>query len=191
MISKKGISKSNHPKSVSARTILAAVPDMLFRVSRDGRFLDFKPADGLTPFRTPEEFLGRKIVDVLPKDVASEILSLIDQAIESGATQTHTYQLKLEDGVHTYEGRVVRLGTHEALMITRDLTAGARNYNLTPREVVVLELIAEGITDKEVAERLDLSADTVHKHVASILKKMGVSSRTEASMTALRNGLVK
>ncbi len=191
MSSDKGKSNNRLPKPPSAKTLLDAVPDMLFRVSRDGRFLDYKPADGLEPFRPPEEFLGRKIVDVLPKDVASDILSLIDQAIESGETQTHTYQLKLDDGIHTYEGRVVRLGTHEALMIVRDLTARIRNYNLTPREAVVLKLVAAGITDKEVAERIDLSADTVHKHVASILKKMGVSSRTEASMTALRNGLVK
>ena len=191
MITKKITGQNSRPNSLSAKTLLAAIPDMLFRVSRDGRFLEYKPAEGLTPFRSPEEFLDRNVMDVLPKGVASDILSLIEQAIKSGDTQTHTYQLKLDDGIHTYEGRVVRLGIHEALLIVRDLTAGARNYNLTPREVVVLELIAAGITDKEAAERIDLSTDTVHKHVASILKKMGASSRTEASMTALRNGLVK
>jgi len=60
---------------------------------------------------------------------------------------------------------------------------------LTPREVEVLRLVASGLTDAQVAERLVLSVRTVHSHVRSIYRKLGVSSRTGATGYALRAGL--
>jgi DNA-binding CsgD family transcriptional regulator len=60
---------------------------------------------------------------------------------------------------------------------------------LTPREVEVLRLVASGLTDAQVAERLVLSVRTVHSHVRSIYRKLGVSSRTGATDYALREGL--
>ena len=60
---------------------------------------------------------------------------------------------------------------------------------LTLREVEVLRLVAAGLTDAQVAERLVLSVRTVHSHVRSIYRKLGVSSRTAATGYALRQGL--
>ncbi len=61
---------------------------------------------------------------------------------------------------------------------------------LTPREVEVLALVAEGRRNAEVAGELVLSVKTVDSHVASILRKLGVRTRTEASEKALRLGLL-
>jgi DNA-binding CsgD family transcriptional regulator len=55
--------------------------------------------------------------------------------------------------------------------------------------VEVLRLVAAGLTDAQVAERLVLSVRTVHSHVRSIYRKLGVSSRTAATGYALRQGL--
>jgi DNA-binding CsgD family transcriptional regulator len=52
--------------------------------------------------------------------------------------------------------------------------------NLTSREVEVLDLVAQGLRDAEIAERLFLSDKTVHHHVSAILRKLGVSTRTQA-----------
>ncbi len=60
---------------------------------------------------------------------------------------------------------------------------------LTLREVDVLRLVAAGLTDAQVAERLVLSVRTVHSHVRSIYRKLGVSSRSAATGYALRQGL--
>jgi predicted ATPase/DNA-binding CsgD family transcriptional regulator len=60
---------------------------------------------------------------------------------------------------------------------------------LTSREVEVLGLVATGLTDAQVAERLVLSVRTVHSHVRSIYRKLGVSSRSAATGYALRHGL--
>jgi predicted ATPase/DNA-binding CsgD family transcriptional regulator len=62
---------------------------------------------------------------------------------------------------------------------------------LTLREVEVLRLVAEGLTDAQVAERLVLSVRTVHSHVRSIYRKLGVNSRSAATGYALRQGLGK
>ena len=69
--------------------------------------------------------------------------------------------------------------------------AGAEtDFRLTKRETTVLYYVAAGRADKEIAKALGISAETVHKHVSSILRKMRASSRTEASVVALRSGLL-
>lgn len=61
---------------------------------------------------------------------------------------------------------------------------------LTPREIQVLELLAEGLANKAIAERLSISDQTVKFHVAAILGKLGVANRTEAVRVAVRRGLI-
>jgi DNA-binding CsgD family transcriptional regulator len=63
-------------------------------------------------------------------------------------------------------------------------------YGLTPREREVLNVLAEGRTDRDIAARLFISERTVHVHVRRILAKLGVASRTEAAGVAIRKGLV-
>ncbi len=61
---------------------------------------------------------------------------------------------------------------------------------LTPREIEVLRLMAEGLGNKEVASRLGISDHTVKFHISSILAKLGAGSRTEAVTIGVRMGLV-
>ena len=61
---------------------------------------------------------------------------------------------------------------------------------LTPRELDVLRLVAQGLGNKEIAAELDLSAHTVKYHLASVLAKLGVRSRTEAVSRGIRTGLL-
>lgn len=61
---------------------------------------------------------------------------------------------------------------------------------LTSRERQVLELMAEGLANKQIAARLAISLHTVKFHVASILAKLGAASRTEAVTLGARNGMV-
>jgi DNA-binding NarL/FixJ family response regulator len=60
--------------------------------------------------------------------------------------------------------------------------------DLTPRETEVLRLVAEGLSNKEIAAALFLSLRTVKFHLVNIYGKLGVSTRTEAAIYALRHG---
>jgi DNA-binding NarL/FixJ family response regulator len=61
---------------------------------------------------------------------------------------------------------------------------------LTPREVQVLQLVAQGLPNKGIARRLGISENTAKFHVASLCGKLGASSRTEAVTIAARRGLI-
>jgi len=63
-------------------------------------------------------------------------------------------------------------------------------HALTPREVEILRLVAAGIGTDEIATRLSLSRSTVRNHVQNILPKLGVHTRVEAVVLALKSGLV-
>ena len=62
--------------------------------------------------------------------------------------------------------------------------------DLTPRELEVLQLLAEGLANKAIAQRLDISEHTVKFHVNAIMKKLGAQSRTAAVVQATRLGLI-
>ena len=62
---------------------------------------------------------------------------------------------------------------------------------LTPREIQVLQLLAEGLVNREIADRLRISEHTIKFHIGSILGKLQASSRTEAVTRGLRSGLIE
>jgi DNA-binding NarL/FixJ family response regulator len=62
---------------------------------------------------------------------------------------------------------------------------------LTPREIDVLQLLVEGLTNQAIAQVLGISAGTVKSYVQTILRKLDVSDRTQAAVRAIRTGLVK
>src|SRR2546426_7425212 len=71
-----------------------------------------------------------------------------------------------------------------------DDDALAQAEELTPREIQVLELLAEGLPNKAIADRLHISDQTVKFHVSSISGKLGAANRTDAVRRAVRRGLI-
>jgi len=70
------------------------------------------------------------------------------------------------------------------------LEQGELQEPLTPREIQVLELLAEGFPNKAIAARLQISDQTVKFHVASIYGKLGAANRTDAVRRAVRRGVI-
>ncbi len=62
---------------------------------------------------------------------------------------------------------------------------------LSPRETEILQFVTRGLSNKEIAARLGISQQTVKNHMTSILNKLNVGDRTQAAVTALRNGWVR
>jgi NarL family two-component system response regulator LiaR len=85
----------------------------------------------------------------------------------------------------------VQLSPQAAVRLLREVRPPERSPDpLTERETEVLQLLARGMSNKEIAQALTIGEQTVKTHVGHILGKLGVSSRTHAALFAMRNGLV-
>lgn len=84
----------------------------------------------------------------------------------------------------------VQLSPKAAERLMREIRAPESPEKLTEREVEVLRLLAEGKANKEIAASLSIGETTVKTHVSNILMKLGVISRTQAALYAVRIGLV-
>jgi DNA-binding CsgD family transcriptional regulator len=78
--------------------------------------------------------------------------------------------------------------SHPALCIQKQ--RATRPLHLTPRELEVLALLCEGLPNKLISRRLNISAATVKCHISRILDELGVSSRLQAVVVAARFGLI-
>ena len=67
---------------------------------------------------------------------------------------------------------------------------GMLNKKLTPRELLVLTLVAAGFSDRKIAEKLSISIRTVNNYVLDIRTKLNAKSRTQAAVRALKKGLL-
>jgi rsbT co-antagonist protein RsbR len=74
------------------RALLAAIPDLMFVLSADGIFLDYKADKLLLP---PEAFLNRHVNEVLPPPLAAQVLSHLDRLKRTGDMQVYEYQIEL------------------------------------------------------------------------------------------------
>jgi two-component system, NarL family, nitrate/nitrite response regulator NarL len=75
--------------------------------------------------------------------------------------------------------------------LSSSMGAGAqpRNYGLTHREIDVIGLVTEGCSNREIASRLNITEDTVKRHLTNIFDKVGMSTRLELALFALKNNL--
>ena len=142
---------------------------------------------------------GLKVVeDVIAFDANARILVMtmydgeddVFRSLRAGATG---YILKsasrqeIIDAITAVSRRERYVPEHVALK----LASHAATPELTPREREVLELLRLGITNKEIAEALNVAPGTVKTHLREILDKLGAMSRTEAVTLALQRGLLK
>jgi DNA-binding NarL/FixJ family response regulator len=89
--------------------------------------------------------------------------------------------------------RLVALGAEVEAQRARRILAAPGPMplgGLTRREREVVRLLAEGLTNRQIAERLVLSEHTVHRHVTNLLRKLELPSRTAAAAHAVRAGLL-
>jgi PAS domain S-box-containing protein len=108
------------------RALLRAVPDMIFRVKRDGTFLEFVPGQDINPVVPPEDFLGKKMENVLPRVITKPSMLALERAFTTGEAQTFEYPLTVEQETRYFEARIAMSGPEEALVIVRDITENRR-----------------------------------------------------------------
>jgi PAS domain S-box-containing protein len=104
------------------RALLDAMPDLMFRISRDGIYHEF--AGDVTRLASPAETLvGSSVYDLVPEDVSTPLMAAAAEALESGSLARTEYRLRTVDGEERdFEARVVPCGADEVVAIVRDVT---------------------------------------------------------------------
>ena len=105
------------------RALFRALPDLVFRMDREGRFLEFYAANDSMLYAAPEEIVGRRVSDLLPEPIASDTMASLRRALETGSVQCHEYALAMPAGRKYFEARhIATEGGNEVLATVRDIT---------------------------------------------------------------------
>jgi DNA-binding NarL/FixJ family response regulator len=119
-----------------------------------------------------------------------ETLALLREQIRADQAALPPNQVQARLALATLEQIAVQ-AQHEAMDIAELVELPSPDMpHLSPREMEVLRLAAEGMTNKEIAYRLGLSERTVQYHLNSIYNKTTTNSRTEATAAAIRHGWI-
>ncbi len=164
--------------------------DVVRRIRPDVVLMDLQmpKVDGVAATRAiMSEQLG---VDVLVLTSFSDSERIV-AALDAGAVG---YLLKDADPDDVLQGiRAVSRGESplhpKAARALLGVRAGSPQVQLTSRETEVLTLVREGLANKQIARRLDISERTVKAHLTSAFARIGVADRTQAALWAERNGL--
>ncbi len=107
---------------IKNRTILSAIPDLMFIYSREGVYLDYHASDMSLLAVEPEKFLGQSIRKILPPAVAEQFIQSFEAVHKAKQTVIIKYALTVIDGLKYFEGRVTPMGDNRQLVIVRDIT---------------------------------------------------------------------
>src|SRR2546426_7783599 len=134
----------------------------------------------------------------LPETEVIALTSVLESATVVGAVKAGAIGYLLKDtqapalrrAIKAAAAGQVQLSPQASAYLMREVRASAPPEPLTEREMEVLRLLAQGQSNKEIARHLQIVEDTVKVHVKHILAKLGVQSRTQAVLCAMRLGLV-
>lgn len=145
--------------------------------------------------RTSGLVATKRILATMP-DIAILILSmhaeqtLVTQAMSAGA-RGYILKSALDLDLAAAVKRVAAGETVlDASVVPSPSLKGQGNHGLRPRELEVLQLICQGLSNRAIAERLGLSVNTVSVHRANIMSRLGVHKTADLVVYTLRNGLV-
>lgn len=196
-------------------------PTMYFTVDPDGTVCSVNQFGAEQLGFTPDELIGRSVLNVFHKDDREDAKQQLKARVAApGEVANWEIRKVRKDGQVIWVKETARAtrdanGDPIVLIVCEDITdirrmeeelQAAREdiesrveetleqkhlYDLTFRQLTVLHLVAQGKSDREIGMALGISPLTVNTHVSRALKKMGASSRTEAGVRALREGLIR
>jgi DNA-binding NarL/FixJ family response regulator len=134
----------------------------------------------------------------LPETEVLALTSVLEDASVVGAIRAGAIGYLLKDtqadalcqAIKAAAAGQVQLTPKAAARLMQAISAPESPEALTERETDVLQLLAQGQSNKQIARNLSVSEQTVKTHVSRILAKLGVQSRTQATLYAIRTGLV-
>ena len=126
-----------------SRAMLQAVPDLMFVLQRDGTYLDYHARDPKLLFLSPSLFMGKKVREIMPPDLAEMFMDGIGRAFHNHHPIVVEYKLQVDEERH-FEARIVRAGADRVLSMVRDVTESKRATEL------IRDLAGRLITSQEL-----------------------------------------
>jgi NarL family two-component system response regulator LiaR len=146
--------------------------------------------DGITATVAIRDELPATEVVALTSVIESESVVRAMKAGAIGYLLKDTQAPELRRAIKAAAAGEVQLSAQASAYLRQHMRFPDTHQPLTERETQVLHLLAQGLSNKDIARALQVVEDTVKTHVAHILEKLGVQSRTQAVLAAMRLGLV-
>jgi PAS domain S-box-containing protein len=132
------------------RAILNAIPDLMFLLNRDGTFIDFNAPDPTLLLVPPEEFLGKKMQDLLPPQLAAQVTESFEQAFSSDEPVILEYTLPFPDGNHAFESSIVTCDGDKILTMVRDITRRKQAEESLRRALAEVQQLKDRLHEENV-----------------------------------------
>lgn len=156
--------------------LLEAVPDMLFKLTPDGVFIDFRAARDFPPLFPPKEFIGKNIKDVFPEHISNPAMGALSIVTKTGNVESFEYKLPIEGTLRDFEARVIP-NKDFISVIVRDITKLRETESkLLEKERFlkdVFECIKDGISVLDMDMNIILVNSTMEKWYASEMPIVG------------------
>ena len=111
---------------VAAYAFTVAAPDLVFRVNGDGTCLDLKASNELKSAVAAGGFVGKKLRDVLPAEVARKAMHLVNRTLGTGEVHAVEFQLPVHDDLREYEARLIPSGENEVVALVHEASKSTR-----------------------------------------------------------------
>jgi PAS domain S-box-containing protein len=125
--------------SAELKAIFAALPDMYFRLNKEGKILDYITGKSETLYREPSEFIGKSMQEIFPPDLANKFCNAIDKVSQTKSFATCEYSLTMPEGEQFYEARYLPLLENQIIAVVRDITQRKQAEKAQARFTEILE----------------------------------------------------
>jgi PAS domain S-box-containing protein len=140
------------------RAIVNALPDLLFVIDTEGRYLEIVTDDPRLLYRDAADMIGRRFHDVLPTALADELLAAVQRTVTTGSVQMMEYPLDVQAGMRWFEGRTATVRMEpdcnpNVVFIARDITDRKRADDLERQNVYLREALDTDLRFGEILGR--------------------------------------
>ncbi len=136
------------------RLLLEAIPDLIFKVSSDGRFVECFPTGSIEMVAQPDELIGRRIEEVLPAYISSQANAGVEQTIRTGEASSFEYELTLGPTAKFFEARISRCEPDSVLIMVRDVTERKQTEAELRRHSDILNQTHDAIISTDLEGRI-------------------------------------
>lgn len=135
-------------KEIENQVIVQSVPDLIFKINKQGVLLDYLNNVNGILYEAPENFLGKNIREVTPYEIAANAMAALDTAFKDGKA-IFEYQMDIDNNDYFFENRIVAISDKEAFSFVRDITERKKTdlelKNTTKNLSVLIENLDTGI----------------------------------------------